>query len=450
MDLLYNEKTTVGRLASYFSKFFPGLTERTRRLLLWLLIAMLALGCCPSIRFLFRHFLKDAAPASQNCYYRACKHPDISFQQIVRTNIQMALAVIPKELRNEPVFLSVDDTTVAKYGKKFEDAAVLLDHSDHTGHPYVNGHCFVSLTICVPSVLVVHGVSRIHYVSVPIGYELWRKDGDKSKLELAADLVDAVMPELDERQAILSFDSWYAKKPLLERTSRYQNLSIITNVRVDTAMYARRPAPTGKRGRPKKRGAKISMDDFDCRYHMGEYLVGCRRVLTNLFGTRLVYAYVTQSKKGTRRLFLSTVCPDNLHMSCAWQESRGLRQAGPKDVVFYPLRLYGFRWNIEVNYYEQKLFWSLKEYQLRSRDGIEHLVNLVNIAHAAMRILPYAMPNLGNLKGMSAQEVRSVLGKQIREEVFFTKMNRIAQTDENTNHIREALKWLVAHLEEAA
>lgn len=192
------------------------------------------------------------------------------------------------------------------------------------------------------------------------------------------------------------------------------------------------------------------MDDFDCCYHMGEYLVGCRRVLTNLFGTRLVYAYVTQSKKGTRRLFLSTVCPDNLHMSCAWQESRGLRQAGPKDVVFYPLRLYGFRWNIEVNYYEQKLFWSLKEYQLRSRDGIEHLVNLVNIAHAAMRILPYAMPNLGNLKGMSAQEVRSVLGKQIREEVFFTKMNRIAQTDENTNHIREALKWLVAHLEEAA
>lgn len=44
MDLLYNEETTVGRLASYFSKYFPQLTERTRRLLLWLLIAMLALG----------------------------------------------------------------------------------------------------------------------------------------------------------------------------------------------------------------------------------------------------------------------------------------------------------------------------------------------------------------------------------------------------------------------
>ena len=450
MDLLYNEKTTVGRLAGYFSNYFPQLTKRTRRLLLWLLIAMLALGCCPSIRFLFRHFLKDAAPASQNCYYRACKHPGIDFHQIVRTNVRMALAVIPKGLCNEPVFLSVDDTTIAKFGKKFEDAAVLFDHSDHTGHPYVNGHCFVSLTICVPSVLVTRGISHIHYVAVPVGYEMWRKDGDKSKLQLAADLVDVVMPELNERQAVLSFDSWYAKRPLLERVGRYQNLSIVTNVRVDTAMYERRPALTGKRGRPRKRGARISLEDFDCHYRMGDYLVGCRRVLTNLFGERLVYAYVTQSKKGTRRLFLSTVRPSDLRMSCAWQESRALRQAGPEDMVFYPLRLYGFRWHIEINYYEQKMFWSLKEYRLRSRDGIEHLVNLVNIAHAAMRILPYVMPGLKHLRGQSAQEVRSAIGKQIRKDVFFAKMDLLAQTAENSYHIQDVLKWLASHSGEAA
>jgi len=450
MDLLYNETTTVGRLASYFSKYFPKLTERTRHLLLWLLIAMLALGGCPSIRFLFRHFLKDAAPASQNCYYRACKHRGIDFQQIVKTNVQTALAATPKELRDEPIFLSVDDTTIAKFGKKFEDAALLFDHSDHTGHPYVNGHCFVSLTICVPAVLVARGISRIHYVSVPVGYAMWKKDGGKSKLELAADLLDVVMPELDGHQVILSFDSWYAKKPLLERTSSYRNLSIVTNVRSDTAMYERRPAPTGKRGRPRKHGAKISLNDFDCRYRMGDYLVGCRRVLTNLFGERLVYAYVTQSKKGTRRLFLSTIRPYDLRMSCAWQESRALRQAGPEDMVFYPLRLYGFRWHIEINYYEQKMFWSLKEYRLRSRDGIEHLVNLVNIAHAAMRILPYVTPEFRHLRGQSAQEVRSAIGRQIRKDVFFAKMDLLAQTDKNSNHIQDALKWMASHLGEAA
>ena len=124
MDLLYNETTTVGRLASYFSKYFPKLTERTRHLLLWLLIAMLALGGCPSIRFLFRHFLKDAAPASQNCYYRACKHRGIDFQQIVKTNVQTALAATPKELRDEPRLLRVDDTTIYKCCNKFKESSL--------------------------------------------------------------------------------------------------------------------------------------------------------------------------------------------------------------------------------------------------------------------------------------------------------------------------------------
>ena len=82
--------------------------------------------------------------------------------------------------------------------------------------------------------------------------------------------------------------------------------------------------------------------------------------------------------------------------------------------MFYPLRLYGFRWHIETNYYEQKMFWSLKEYRLRSRSGSEHLVNLVNIAHASMRILPYSMPKLEALRGKSAQEVRFILGRLIQ------------------------------------
>ena len=97
-------------------------------------------------------------------------------------------------------------TTVPKFGKKFEDASILFDHSDHTGHPYVNGHCFVSLTICVPVMSSLHGIPRIHYISSSAGYVMWRKD-ETDKLEIAANLVDDVMPELAGRQVILSFDS---------------------------------------------------------------------------------------------------------------------------------------------------------------------------------------------------------------------------------------------------
>lgn len=62
----------------------------------------------------------------------------------------LACSLISTALQNEPVFLSVDDTTVPKFGKKFDAASLLHDHARHTGKPYMNSHCFASLTLSVP------------------------------------------------------------------------------------------------------------------------------------------------------------------------------------------------------------------------------------------------------------------------------------------------------------
>ena len=48
------------------------------------------------------------------------------------------------------LFLCIDDTMVSKFGKKFEDVSKLFDHTAHNGSNYLNGHCFVSLMLCVP------------------------------------------------------------------------------------------------------------------------------------------------------------------------------------------------------------------------------------------------------------------------------------------------------------
>ena len=117
-----------------------------------------------------------------------------------------------------------------------------------------------------------------------------------------------------------------------------------------------------------------------------------RRVLTNIFGKREVLAYVTSLEKGTssRRLFFSTVFPEQLQDFCAWQEKSPLNQTDSSWMQYIPpMMLYAFRWPIEVSYYEQKTFWSLCSYMIRSRKGIEMLVNLINIAYGAMKILPY-------------------------------------------------------------
>ena len=53
-------------------------------------------------------------------------------------------------MADAPLFLSVDDTIVAKAGQCFDFVSKLFDHAMHTGSAYVNGHCFVSLMLSVP------------------------------------------------------------------------------------------------------------------------------------------------------------------------------------------------------------------------------------------------------------------------------------------------------------
>lgn len=45
----------------------------------------------------------------------------------------------------------------------------LFDHAAHNGSNYLNGHCFVSLMLCVP----VWNHDKISYIDVPLGYRMW-------------------------------------------------------------------------------------------------------------------------------------------------------------------------------------------------------------------------------------------------------------------------------------
>ena len=68
----------------------------------------------------------------------------------MNTTARIALKLIPDSLQTQPVFLCVDDTMVSKFGTKFENVSKLFDHAAHNGSNYLNGHCFVSVMLCVP------------------------------------------------------------------------------------------------------------------------------------------------------------------------------------------------------------------------------------------------------------------------------------------------------------
>ena len=407
-----------------------------------LVLSILAMESAHSIRFLYRHFLAGVTEKSLTAFYYACSYAKVNYSGFMNVTASMALKLIPKHLQSQPVFLCIDDTMAPKFGKNFEDVSKLFDHAAHNGSNYLNGHCFVSLMLCVP----VWKGNRIVYLSVPIGYRMWQKE--ESKLKLAASMVRQVMPAFaSQKNVIILCDSWYAKKDLVSIVEEYQNLDVICNARYDSVVYDLAPEPTGRKGRPAKHGRRLSPEaDFMLSNEkIGDYYIGSRRVLTNIFGYREVLAYVTSAEKetGSKRLFFSTIFPEQLQIFCAWQEKAPLNQTGSDHMQYIPLLCYSFRWNIEVSYYEQKAFWSLCSYRVRSRKGIELLVNLINIAYCAMKILPYQDEAFAKYRTESVQEFRFALSEKIRHEIFFANFVQNIETSIKSIAVSNALKRLI-------
>lgn len=159
---------------------------------------MLAMESAGSIRSLYRHFLAGITSKSLNAFYYACPYAKVDLAGFMNATARLALGLVPDSLNSQPVFLCIDDTMVSKFGKKFEDISKLFDHAAHNGSNYLNGHCFVSVMLCIP----VWNKNKISYLSIPLGYRMWQKEKG-SKLELAASMVRQVMPEFRDKKNVI-------------------------------------------------------------------------------------------------------------------------------------------------------------------------------------------------------------------------------------------------------
>lgn len=406
-----------------------------------LVLSMLAMESADSIRSLYRHFLSTVTEKSLNAFYYVCSYAKADYSVFMNVTARLALSIIPDTLRSNPIFLCVDDTMISKFGKKFENIAKLFDHAAHNGSNYLNGHCFVSIMLCIP----VWNNNKVNYLSIPLGYRMWKQE--ISKLELAATMIRRVMPEFTNvKDVIILCDSWYTKKNLVCIVEEYDNLNLIGNARSDSVMYDLPPAPTGKRGRPAKHGKKISIDDVTLSDEkIGDYYIGVKKVLTNIFSERKVLAYVTAATKdsASKRLFFSTIFPEQLDIFCAWQEKEPLNQTGSDRMKYIPVMLYSFRWNIEVSYYEQKTFWSLCQYMVRSCKGIEMMINLINISYCAMKLLPQIDNEFKEYQNKSVQEFRFVLSEKIRQQIFYANFVKNIENQIKSNALVKSIKSLI-------
>ncbi len=298
------KNSVLDRLKSYFDEYFSDAAKPTARNLFLIVVSILTLDIFRSVRFAHRHVLSKLSGTSLNACYYALKTDRLDHAPWRDVTVSKALKVVPAQLESQPLFLSIDDTMVEKEGEKFELRSKLFDHAAHNGSNYLNGHCMVSILLSFP--VLVDGCIR--YLSVPLGYQIW--DKKQTKLEIAAGMVRQAMGGIGaQRQVFLLCDSWYPKGCVAGLVNEYHNPDIICNARIDTVMYGLPPERTGKRGRPKKYGGRLSPEDFGLQSpKTGDWQIGVRPVLTRLWGERVVYAIVTlpKSGNGTRRLFFCT------------------------------------------------------------------------------------------------------------------------------------------------
>jgi len=168
----------------------------------------------------------------------------------------------------EPIVLVVDDTLFKRRGKKVYGAAWQYDGSlaAGAGNQKGYGNNWVVMT------LVVRLPFTERAVSLPLLCALWQPEpqptGVKrppktrkanprfpSKSALSRRLLDLVIARFPGREIELLGDSAYATHHLRGLPDR---VKVTSRLRSNAALYAPKPPPTGKRGQPAKKGAKLA------------------------------------------------------------------------------------------------------------------------------------------------------------------------------------------------
>lgn len=438
--LFYNRNHTFNKLFWFFWNYFQDASLPTAENLFLLAVSMLALESFRSVRFAWMHIISKLTGKSLNSFYHILAYAPFDHLRWPAVTARLALRCIPPSLKASAVFLSIDDTLVEKFGTKFQACSKLFDHAAHNGSNYLNGHCFVSIMLHVP-LLSEDGIT---YLSVPLGYRLWTKE--VSKLELAADLVRSVMPELALcGQVILLCDSWYPKKPVTGLVSEFKNLEMICCARSDTVLYDLPGQRTGRRGRPRIHGGRLELSSIPLDKPEGaSYFMGGRRVVTNLWKGRTVYACVTASdpeKPESFRLFLCTAELEEIAIQPEKQADEKIRSYHTWGMLV--LGLFSLRWKIETSYYETKTFWSFRDYMVRSVKGIERLSNLTCITYAAVHLLPYYSEEFQDYQGLSPQEIRYRVGEKIRMNIIISRLGQEIETIKKELPLKKAFQELM-------
>ena len=429
-------KSIFKPLKQYLEIYRPLFYKRSFKNFVILICAMLAIQEVRSIKFIYEKFIKKYFEGCLNSFYYFLADEGLDLSKMASCTVQKALSIIQPAMKNKAtIYLIIDDTLQPKFGEHFDCYGTLFDHAKHEGSHFIKGHCFVSLAMSIPIITNHH----IKYITLPISCRLY--DKSKTKLEMAAGMIEEIMPELKDYQVIVLCDAWYTKKPFLSRILAFDNVDMIGAARVDTAIYDLAPKPTGKRGRPAKKGPRINYRTLDYTNH-DDFKMANLKCLTNLV-EKAVYATFTTTNTDTFssvRLYISTI-PLEMIKSFSIKETDGM-DINNKPLLASVFNVYRMRWPIEVIFYQQKTFWSFEKYMVRSKVAIEKYANLVGVTYTLTQLLPFLHNDFLEYQFQSPQETKYALGEKLVHELIMDNLLKTLQLDGNTEAISALRKYL--------
>ncbi len=180
--------------------------------------------------------------------HRFFSHACWSIEQVSAVLARLVVRLLVADAA--PITVAIDDTLFSRRGPKVHAASWFHDGSAVGKTKIGYGNNWVILAIVV----------RLGFldrpIALPVGFALVQKNSkDSSRLALARRLVEALAATLPGRTIHVVADSAYAGKALRGLPG---SVTWTTRLRSNASLYELAPARSGKRGRPRTKGAKLA------------------------------------------------------------------------------------------------------------------------------------------------------------------------------------------------
>jgi hypothetical protein len=191
--------------------------------------------------------LAGAGMAAVVSFHAACRFFSASRWDVDRLGLAVARLVVDRLLpAGSPIVVAVDDTLFRRWGKKVHHALWTHDGAAQGPAGIGRGNRWV-----IAGIIVRLPFAR-HPACLPILFRLWAGKHTASPVQLAGQMISVLTDAFADRQVHVVGDAAYHGRPLVAAPA-----SMTTRLPANAALFGPTPARTGKRGRPRKKGARL-------------------------------------------------------------------------------------------------------------------------------------------------------------------------------------------------